>query len=372
LDAKKLLTGDLIYQGDVAIWKKFANSLRLRLAMRLVNINEAKAKEQATLAVQGGLMTSFTESAYVKHSNFDISQTGMPEIRGNSFSQLMRFSDEIIFGCATYTDYLRDNNDPRLKMMFGIYGPIKGTSLTRVDSKSTTETSVDVTNEFEAKYGPLKGQPRASFFFEDFSSAGINYTAFYVDKNGQQIQIDKMFKCLQVRRELTKFDASSIYLPYSEVELWLAEAATRGWNLDGLTAEAHFTKGVNANLSQLVNILGATAPLNTAVATYTSNIWNSDPDKLKVINMQHYVCNFFNGIEGNANWRRSGFPKLKPAAHTKTDPQLNGLIPRRMPYPLTEMNFNYDHVSSHLYNGINFWGAPVWWDADITRGVDKN
>ena len=370
LDANKQLTGDLIYQGDVTKWKKFANSLRLRLAMRLVNVNEAKAKEQAMIAVQGGLMSSYTETAYVKHGNYDISQTGMPEIRGNSFSQILRFSEEIIFGCATYTDYLRDNNDPRLKMIFGIYGPVKGTSLTRVDSKSSTETSVDVTNEYETKYGPLKGQPRASFLFEDFTASGISYTTQYVDKNGKQIQIDKIFKCLQIRRELTKFDVSTIYLPYSEVELWLAEAATRGWNLDAVTAESHFTKGVNANFSQLVNIIGATAPTSASVSNYITGIWSSDADKLKVINMQHYVCNFFNGIEGNANWRRSGYPKLKPAAHAKTDAQLNGLIPRRMPYPLTEINYNMEHVSSHLHNGINFWGAPVWWDTDIKRGVD--
>lgn len=372
LNSNKVLTGDLLYQGDVVKWKKFANSLRLRLAMRLVNVNETKAREEAAKAVQGGVMTSYGETAYVKHGNHDISESGMPEIRGNSFSQVMRFSEEIIFGCATYTDYLRDNNDPRLKMIFGMYGAVKGTSLTRVDSKSTTETSIEITNEYEAKYGPLKGQPRASYHFEDFSSSGINYTTYYVEKGGAQIQIDKIFKCLQIRRELTTFDASSIYLPYSEVELWLAEAAVRGWNLDAGTAETHFTKAVNSNFDQLVNILKATTPQSANVSTYISNIWNSDPNKLKVINMQHYVCNFFNGIEANANWRRSGYPLLKPAKHAKTDASLKGLIPRRLPYPLTEINYNNEHVTPHLYNGINFWGAPVWWDTDINRGVDLN
>jgi hypothetical protein len=372
LDATKPLTGDLVFQGDVSKWRKFANSLRLRLALRLVNVNETKAKEEAAIAVQGGLMTSYLESAYVKHGNYDISQSGMPEIRGNGFSQVMRFSESIIFGCATYTDYLRDNNDPRLKMIFGMYGAEKGKALTRVDSKSTTETSVEVTNEYESKYGALKGQPRASFLFEDFTAAGINYTTFYVDKDGKQIQIDKIFKCLQVRRELTRFDASSIYLPYSEVELWLAEAAARGWNLDGVTAETHFTKAVNANIAILVNLLGAATPQNEKLNTYITTIWNSDPDKLKVINMQHYACNFFNGIEANANWRRSGYPLLKPAKHAKTDAQLAGLIPRRLPYPLTEMNYNLEHVTPHLNNSINFWGAPVWWDTDNNRGVDKS
>lgn len=371
-DSSKPFTWDLIYNGNVAKWKKFTNSLRLRLAMRLVNVNPTKAKAEAIIAFQGGLMQTYEESALVKHANYDVSTSGMSEIRGNGFSQVQRFSEEIIFGCATYTDYLRDNNDPRFKMMFGIYGPIKGTALSRVNSKSTTSTSIEVTNEYKQKYGTLHGQPRATFFFEDFSAAGIDWSTHIVQKGDQQVQIDKIFKCLQIRRELTTFDAPTIYLPYSEVELWLAEAEQRGWNITSETAQAHFEKAVTAHVIMLEKVQGAIAPVSTELASYKTAIWESDVDKLKVINMQQYVCNFFNGIEGFANWRRSGYPQLKSASTNKTDTKLNKLIPRRMPYPLTEMNYNAENVSSHLYNGINFWGAPVWWDTDIERGVDKN
>lgn len=371
-DIAKPFTGDLIYDGNISKWKKFTNSLRLRLAMRLINVKPEKAKAEAEIAFQGGLMQAYDETAYVSHGNYDVSTSGMAEIRGNGFSQVQRFSEEIIFGCATYTDYLRDNNDPRFKMMFGIYGPLKGAALSRVDSKSTTSTSIEVTNEYQLKYGTLHGQPRSTFFFEDFSSTGIDWSTHIVQKGDQQVQIDKIFKCLQIRRELTTFDAPSIYLPYSEVELWLAEAQQRGWNISGESAQNHFEKAVNAHHQILEKVQKANAAVPTEIETYANSIWNSDPDKLKVINMQHYVCNFFNGIEGFANWRRSGFPMLKPASHNKTDTKLNGLIPRRMPYPLTEINYNSANVTPHLYNGINFWGAPVWWDTDIERGVDKN
>lgn len=371
-DKSKPLNGDLIYQGDINKWKKFANSLHLRLAMRLVNVNPAKAKDEAIRAYQRGIMQSNEESALVRHADYNVSTSGMAEIRGNGFSQVQRFSEEIIFGCATYTDYLRDNNDPRLKMMFGIYGPLKGTALSRVDSKSTTPTSIEVTNEYKLKYGILNGQPRATFFFEDFSFAGIDWSTHIVQKGDQQVQIDKIFKCLQIRRELTTLDAPSIYLPYSEVELWLSEAQQRGWNITNESARAHFERAIAANVQLLEKIQGSIPPISSEFSTYKSTIWDSDSDKIKLINMQHYVCNFFNGIEGFANWRRSGYPKLKPAMTNKTDTKLNGLIPRRMPYPLTEMNYNAENVKPHLYNGVNFWGAPVWWDADIERGVDKN
>jgi hypothetical protein len=257
-------------------------------------------------------------------------------------------------------------------MIFGIYGAEKGFALTRVDSKSTTETSVEVTKEYKAKYGTLQGQPRASFFFEDFTSSGIDWTTHYVEKNGKQIQIDKIFKCLQIRRELTQFDVPTIYLAYSEVELWLSEIQARNWNLTSESAESHFNKAVLANIQELENILGSEKANAEDIINYQSSIWTSDVDKLKVINLQHYVCNFFNGIEGYANWRRSGYPVLVPADHLKTDASLNGLIPRKMPYPLTELNYNKENVIDHLYNGVNFWGAPVWWDTDIHRGVFLN
>lgn len=371
-DNTKPFVGDLFYKGDVVKWKKFVNSLRLRLAMRLVHVDVDKAKAEATLAYQGGLMKKYDESAYVTYANYDVSASGMPEIRGNGFSQVQRFSEEIIFGCATYTDYLRDNNDPRFSMMFGIYGALKGTALSRVDSKSTTTTSIEITNEYKQKYTVLHGQPRASFFFEDFSSQGIDWSTHIVKKGNQEVQVDKIFKCLQIRRELTHFDAPSVYLPYSEVELWLAETVERGWGISNETAQAHFEKAVNAHIQILQKIQGANAPSQNQVDTYIASIWNSDADKLKVINMQHYVCNFFNGIEGFANWRRSGYPELKPADHNKTDSKLNGLIPRKMPYPLTEMSYNSENVTPHLHDGVNFWGAPVWWDGDINRGVDLN
>ena len=104
---------------------------------------------------------------------------------------------------------------------------------------------------------------------------------------------------------------------------------------------------------------------------YAENLWNNTPDKMEAINMQHYVNNFYNGIEGFANWRRSGFPKLKPTtSNAYTDQSLNGLIPRKLPYPNTEMNFNRENLEPHLDNGVNFWGASVWWDNSLTRGVD--
>jgi len=61
-----VIKGDIIYKGDVAKWKMFANSFMLRLAMRLVKVDDAKAKEYAQKAI-GKTLASNADNAIVKH-----------------------------------------------------------------------------------------------------------------------------------------------------------------------------------------------------------------------------------------------------------------------------------------------------------------
>ncbi|WP_372937416.1 SusD/RagB family nutrient-binding outer membrane lipoprotein [Seonamhaeicola sp.] len=372
LDSSKSLEGDLIFNGDVDKWKKFANSLRLRYAMRLVNVNIGKAEEEAVQAIADGVMESVDDTAAVEHGDYNVSTSGATEIRGNGFSQVQNFSEEIIVACDTYISYMRENNDPRMLMMFGMYAAYQEDATSRYNSKSTTETSVEITQEYLAKYGILEGYAPGYFLWEAPENAPADiWSPRYVEKDGKTVQIDKFFKSLQIRRNLTRIDLPSIYQSYSEVELWLAEAVERGWTSFGGDAKTHYKNAIFANIDELTNILGAEPNLELNADDYAENLWANTPDKMEAINMQHYMNNFYNGIEGFANWRRSGYPKLKPTTdNAYTDQTLNGLIPRRLPYPNTEMNFNRENLEAHLYDGVNFWGAPVWWDGSFNRGVD--
>lgn len=372
LDSSMVLEGDLIYNGDVDKWRKFANSLRLRYAMRLVNVNEPKAEQEAKLAIADGVMENVDDAAAVEHGDYNVSTSGAEEIRGNGFSQVQNFSEEIMVACDTYVSYLRENDDPRLLMMFGMYAANQEDATSRYNSKSSTETSVEITQEYLAKYGVLEGYAPGYFLWEapEGSPADI-WSPRFVEKNGKTVQIDKYFKSLQVRRHLTRVDMPSIYQSYSEVELWLAEAAQRSWSSATGDAKTHYKKAIFANVDELIQILGAEPNLNLNTDVYAESLWNNTIDKMEAINMQHYVNNFYNGIEGFANWRRSGFPNLKPTTdNAYTDQTLNGLIPRKLPYPNSEMNFNRENLEAHLDNGVNFWGTPVWWDNSKTRGVD--
>ena len=64
-------TSDLLYAGNIARWKKFANSLLLRAGMRLIKVDAAKAQSVVTAAITAGVITSNADNAYIRHdANF--------------------------------------------------------------------------------------------------------------------------------------------------------------------------------------------------------------------------------------------------------------------------------------------------------------
>ena len=76
-------TQDLFYKGDAVQWKKFANSLHLRLAMRLVKVNPALAKQEVESAFNAGVFTSNNDICKLTHENV---QNDYVDIRGNGFA----------------------------------------------------------------------------------------------------------------------------------------------------------------------------------------------------------------------------------------------------------------------------------------------
>jgi hypothetical protein len=63
----KIVQGDLLYKGDMARWRRFANSLRLRAAMRLSEVNPALAQSEARSAVEAGVFVGNADNAVLKY-----------------------------------------------------------------------------------------------------------------------------------------------------------------------------------------------------------------------------------------------------------------------------------------------------------------
>lgn len=98
-------SGDLMYGGDMAAWKKLANSLRLRLAMHLTNVEPTIAQQEAMAAISAGVFESNDDNAQLMYLS-------SPPNRNPIYTNALSRDD---YGLSkTYVDSLLSWNDPRL------------------------------------------------------------------------------------------------------------------------------------------------------------------------------------------------------------------------------------------------------------------
>lgn len=138
------LTGDLIFNGDFAKWKKFANSLMLRLAMRLTKADEAKAKAWAEKAAAGGVMTSNDDNALILH---DASSDRLTPCRTSIVMNLSYESPNMRLS-QTFVDWMKSKGDPRLF----VYGK-------NPDGTTNPATTIGMPNGYDQANKPISGAP---------------------------------------------------------------------------------------------------------------------------------------------------------------------------------------------------------------------
>lgn len=317
--------GDLFYAGDITKWKKLANTLRLRLGMRISEIKPAEAEKQVKAALAAGVFTSNADNCIMKHldATFNDDPASI-DFRGNGLAYALVGNENGDHFSTLIIDFLRDNGDPRLPM----YATPKTTS------------SLAWGAPLQPGETPYEGVKPGLFQWE--VPMGASSTS----------GIQSYFK-----QKTTPF----LHVSYSESQLLLAEAAFRGW-VAGSAAD-YYKKGVEAGIKQL-EIYGATPATQAAIDTYL----NAKPlvagQELKQISTQLWITYIFNSIEAYSNWRRTGFPVLVPI--TNPDSETNGVTPKRLYYPNDEMQKNEKNYKEALsrMGGTNDWLNKVWWDAN--------
>jgi len=133
----------------------------------------------------------------------------------------------------------------------------------------------------------------------------------------------------------------------------LAEAAER--NLINADATALYNQGVKEAFAYWQTDLPASY-LTTGQASYGSNGQNP----IEQIITQKWIANSTNGYEGWIEYRRTGFPNLKPVSASLN----NDLIPVRMPYPAEEAALNSQNYEEAISVNRNSVNSRVWWDVD--------
>jgi len=341
--AKDAVRGDLFYNGNTDAWKKFANSLRLRYAMRLVKVDPEKARTEAQAAFNAGVFTSNGDLCKLDHQDVQNTYT---DIRGNAVSAAFTQAEVIPRVQDTFIEQLRSTNDPRLSRIIRYY----------IDIVNRPFDRLDITNQVVAQIG-YNGVPPNEYIWDGWMDA-ITITL----PGGASIQAVNNDQKAQLANFLIRNNAPFLHQTYAEVEFLLAEAAVRwGAGFGGTPAE-HYAKGIEAAIGQLSLFPGAPSISAEEVNTFIAGNGLIPGREIEMINEQLWIALLLNGPEAYANWRRTGFPVLPSSLNTESSVQTT---PRRFEYPIFELEQNATNAAvaiAALGAGGNTWTNRVWWD----------
>lgn len=293
------LNGDILFDGDLDGWIRFARSLQIKALMRI--------SEQANVAAE--LQAIYDAGNYLKTNEqnavFDFTD-GQP----NNFRMAnLRAGDFNLFVMSeTIEEALTELEDPRRSVWFRPIGADPG----------------------QTEFNGLLNGPDASQTSITVADYSLTGTIF---------------------RERTG-DLDANFLTAWETHFLLAEAAERG--LINADAQALYELGVEQAFAYWQTALPVSY-LSTGAAAYGNN----GADKLEQILTQKWLANIINGYEGWIEYRRTGFPALKTIAASLN----NDLIPVRLPYPTEEAALNATNFNAAATNtNGNSINARVWWD----------
>ena len=336
--------GDIIYNGNVLKWIKFANTMRLRLACRISNIDPDKAKIEAEAAVKGVMMDSNDDDAYITDlPSFIGLQNGMCRIGGwhqNSMSTSME-------------SVLKGYNDPRMQEYFS---PVK---------KETTVSIPEIMANIGGYHGMAPGFTSADFVaFKLYSNFGPRWAGENVVSTAVPINV-----------------ANS-----AETYFLKAEGVWRGWNMGG-TAQSFYEKGIEISIRQWRGKDYPVADINeyinsTATPIAPDNYPYYDPamtdipvkfasdreDQYEQIMTQKWLALYPDSWEAWTEYRRTRLPKIYPKKNSM-NPNIDvskGMIVTRLPYPAIEKNGQPEEYAKAvgLLGGPDLESTPLWWDVN--------
>ena len=305
-------SADPIFKGDPVKWQKFANSLRARMALRLLKADAAKAAAELTaaFAAAGGVMTS----------NADNAQLAWPGdgVFDNPWSANFSTRDDHRVS-KTLLDTMLALQDPRVKFY-------------------AQPTKADPT-----KYAGLQnGMDNVTVtpFFNTTSRVG---TMFYPGAT-----VYGTFGTSAGRK------TPSSLMTFAEVSFLRAEAAERG--LGGQSgAAAYYNAGVRASILQW----GGTDAEADAYLAQPAVAYSAGAVGLQKIGLQKWIAFFAQGQEAWSDWRRTG----NPASIQPGPKAYYPYIARRLPYSSTEQSVNKVNLDAAIARqGPDDYATRVWWD----------
>lgn len=376
--------------GDAAAWKRYANSLRLRFAMRISEVAEEKARAEfeKALTADGGYITTADQDAYIIYTDgpftlYDGSRD--LDFRVNALGEILYGQDPTspTMVCSTFFNIMNDLNDPRLYRICRHY-----LNTLRSDVKADRDNNFDLTDEVAEYMNTVEGGEKpcnpGAAWYSDWVNAPANdaipglqrliemYPNAGFDKNNYNTRLLRPMLSL----DFEEANRPGTLITSAEVEFLLAEAKLKKWNVDG-SIEGHFRAGVKASMEWLnAHYLESNKIASADIDAYINNIIASDAfttkEKTKeAINTQAWILHMMNPSEAWANLRRSDYPTIMDRTKLKTYGDFtyddeNLQTPTRLRYPILENQYNsanYNEAIERL-DGKDDWHKRVWWDTD--------
>jgi hypothetical protein len=382
---------DYVYGDDISKWKKFANSLRLRLALRVSQVDAALSKQNAEEAIAAGVFTSEGDNCLMLCNDNDFGW-------GNSYQ---------------YTYYYGWGSEGMSRSMENLLTGLGGQPFANPPAGAvfddpgftlpgSDENTFDP-NKNKFKSGvPSKVDPRGPIYFAPSSDAsGANPAAVIAGSPGPTVDTRGRWHGTpaglsstaagkaqysisnQARMGSAFLVGNRPYeiMTYHEICFLLAEAAQRGWNAGG-TAQQWYEKGITASMkwNNIPDPTIAAYILSTNENTYGTTVkwgFNSNKtflgkpvdDAMSKIITQKYIAVFPDGgWEAWADHRRLHLPILipfaapDPTAITATDGGPGNFV-KRITWPAIEaINNKIFYNQAVAQQGADIETTPVWWD----------
>lgn len=330
--ARPLGNQDFLYFGDLNKWRKFANSLLMRIAMRMSNVDPSTAQQVFTEA-NANAFASNDDIAFIHYTDgpIGVNRNGLSDGYWNTY----KYSRDCKIS-ETMMDWMISNNDPRLMILSGGIGNPEDPSTWNTDPAA----QIGMPNGYNSTN---IREVIADDLLAEYNSVG-----------------NQVFSMLNLK--YMDWEDPYFLISYAEVELMRAEAAVKGWI--GSDAATHFSNGVAAAINSWVEFDPTFARDAGAIQAYIDGrgfAAASTEDQLRLIGEEYWAATYLNDLESWANWRRTGYPELTPTQ----DPNAfeGNFIPRRLRYWESEIGANPDNYQAAASRmGGDLFATRVWWD----------